>query len=162
VNTKLTPTKIPIRTIVTETDLISAVAESIARREEFYRQPRSGVPTLSRRLRNPGMIESWKDSNGVPLAAGMGVVEFSTESDGWRALRAQCRINIVKRRLTFLEFFGGRRGLYRGFRPRPAYDPTTYAAGVARCVSRLLQIDVESLLDPIDDPIIKLVNAKRG
>src|SRR5215469_6429241 len=101
--------------MVTERHLIQAFAEAIAHEEGWYIQRR--MPTVAQRLNNPCCLPHWKDELGMPYEEVNGFVEFPNADKGWRAARAQCRINIFKRRLTFREFFAGRHGLYKGFWP---------------------------------------------
>jgi hypothetical protein len=127
---------------LTETELINRFARAIARHEGFF--DRKKIQTVAQRTNNPGCLLHWKDTAGNPLPTVNGFVQFATEDDGWRALRAQCRINIKKRQLTFLEFFAGRPGMYRGFSPATERglaadmrksDPVQYARDVLAAVA---------------------------
>jgi len=113
---------------VTEQDLIERVARAIAHQEDFFKV--SKLPTVSQRCNNPGNLTHWKDAAGQPYPDANGYVQFPDVHAGWRALKAQCKINVLKRRLTWAEFFRGRPGAYRGFLQRGASDPLLYAGRV--------------------------------
>lgn len=121
---------------LTETELIDRFARAVARQEGFFDKRK--IPTVGQRCNNPGNLTHWRDPQGNPFPQANGYVMFPDEKTGWRALKAQCRINIMKRRLTFLEFFAGRPGVYSGFCPRDdnrdrslrKNDPVAYARKV--------------------------------
>lgn len=110
-----------------DSELINRFAKAIARKEDFFVS--KSLLTISQRLNNPGCLPHWKDREGTPYPEINGYVQFPEcqrpecnhqdhpAEEGWRALRAQCKINVFKRELTFLEFFAGKRGVYRGFCP---------------------------------------------
>ena len=128
---------------MTESVLIERFSLALARKEGWNKQGK--VPSVARRLNNPLCLAHWKAPDGSPYPEVCGYVEFPNAEIGWRAGRAQCRINIVKRRLTWRGFFAGVRGIYRGFCPQ---DPIQYA----REIMAALHVDVD-----LDTPIIDLV-----
>lgn len=117
-------------------ELIDRYAKAIARQEGYYNK--KAMPTVAQRCNNPGNLTHWKDPNGEPYPELNGYVHFPDEETGFRALRSQCKINILKRGLTFYEFFAGKRGVYGGFCPRDdnkdpmlkKNDPLVYAQHV--------------------------------
>lgn len=102
-------------TILTEQQLIESFANAVAQEETWFLKRK--MPTVSQRCNNPGCLEHWKDPDGKPYPEQNGFVVFPDEATGWKALRSQCKINILKRRLTWLEVFAGKHGVYRGLRP---------------------------------------------
>lgn len=102
---------------ITSTVLISEFAKSIAEKEGFFSDNKT-IPSVSKRLKNPGNLRSWRDPQGNPYPVFNGLVEFPSVDIGWMALRAQCKINILKRSLTMSQFFGGKPGVYAGFSSR--------------------------------------------
>lgn len=131
--------------IVHERDVVDVVAEAIAQREGFYATHRHGIPSVAQKLNNPGNMRSWKDPTGTPYPTVMGFVSFPTTEIGWRALRAQCRINVVKKNLTALEFFAGRPGTYHGYAADKS-DAATYARAVVARLTRALGRDCSAVL----------------
>jgi len=125
--------------------VVDAVARGIATREGFFQHSRGKIKPIPQRLRNPGSLDHWKDSAGRPLPVVNGYVNFPTVEDGWKALRAQCHRNIVKRALTFREFFAGKRNVYGGYvlRIGGKSDPLAYAADVLRFVRTWLNYGPE-------------------
>ena len=133
--------------------LIDRLSKAIGRKEDFFST--KPVPTISQRLNNPGCLPHWKDPSGTPYPEVNGFVEFPEcqnsgcshpdhpAEQGWRALRAQCKINVLKRDLTFLQFFAGKPGLYKGFCPKDdnsgfslrKNDPAAYAREVLVAVA---------------------------
>jgi hypothetical protein len=146
--------------MTTQKDLIERVAQAIAHKEGFYLKKK--LPTVAQRCNNPGNLTHWKDRNGNPFPTANGYVQFPDEETGWRALRAQCSINIVKRRLSFLEFFSGKPGIYAGFCPKDTTrdplarknDPVQYARTI---FSVVLGGDAERFPDGIKTPIHTLI-----
>jgi hypothetical protein len=135
---------------VTIAQLVEIFAQGVAEQESWYKSTRR-LPSVSRRLNNPGCLTHWMDSRGNPYPVNNGYVEFPTEEEGWKALRSQVRINIVKRGLTFREFFAGRRtreGRYEGFRPsHRGGSPLTDAGALAKYVSSKLGLGTATPID---------------
>lgn len=134
--------------------IVDVFARSIAWREGFFYNGKTA--TIAQMLGNPGCLERWKDPSGNPYTEINGYAEFPQctvpncrHKDhpcevGWRALRAQVKINIFKRNLNFFEFFAGRRGVYEGFAPlRKRVEPQPYAVFVMERVGRALGRDVD-------------------
>lgn len=143
----------------TEQQVIEAFAEAIAHFEGFYTQTRNNIPTVPQRLNNPGDLRSWKDENGRPFPVVNGFVQFPDIDRGWRALRAQCRINIIKRQLTVTEFFAGKRGVYWGYaNKQDGNDPTAYANFVYNKLTKILGGDIRAILAPggVEKPVLTL------
>lgn len=140
--------------------IIETVAQAIGNEEGIY--DRKKVPSIPQRLNNPGCLRSWKAPTGTknaPVAYPTvnGYVEFPTVEIGWEALRTQCKINIVKRGLTFREFFGGKPKVYGGFSPwtnGKGNTPLLYASNVLAYVKRRLSIEGIT----IDTPIVSLAD----
>lgn len=133
-----------------ETDLIIQFTDALAHEQGWYDVNRR-IQTVARRLNNPLCLEHWKKADGAPYPEYNGYVEFPDPDAGWRAGRAQCKINILKRKLTWREFFAGRAGVYRGFCPGRGdakQDPVQYA----RKVMERLKVAVS-----LDTPIVGLV-----
>lgn len=87
-------------------EVIETIAKRIARMEGYTK-----TSSLSFKNNNPGNLRSW---GKMPVTGGFAV--FPTAEAGWNALRKQISLNI-DRNLTFLEFFGGKPGIYPGFAP---------------------------------------------
>lgn len=145
---------------MTQKDCIERVAQAIARQEGFFlKKP---ILTVAQRCHNPGNLTHWKDRNGNPFPTNNGYVQFPDEETGWRALKAQCSINIVKRRLSFLEFCCGKPGIYAGFCPKDnnidrmvkKNDPVQYARNIFGWV---LSSDADKYPDGIKTPIHTLI-----
>ena len=81
-------------------------------------------PSISRRHLNPGNLR--------PVGASTGFQGFTTEAEGWAALRRQVLINIG-RGLTLNEFFLGKEGVYPGYSPLgdPGNKPEQIEAYIA-------------------------------
>ena len=144
-------------TTVPLTDLIEAIAQGIATEEDFYKKTKN-VPAISQRLNNPGCLDHWKNPKGRPYDVVNGFANFPDEETGWKALRAQCLINL-KRNLTWREFFAGKRRVYVGFRAHGGgKHPNQYAESVLTFVCRRLRLSdpptsIDSLIaDLLDDP----------
>jgi len=133
-------------------DVINAFARAVGKREGVFKEGK--VPTLPQRLGNPACLKHWKDPAGCAYPEVNGFVQFpQCERDGcvhpdhphevgWRAARAQVKINVVKRGLTFFEFFAGKRGVYDGHaNARDKNDPQAYAEYVVDQVCRELGVD---------------------
>ena len=134
---------------MTEQVLIDRFSSAIARKEGFYKNGR--VPSVAQRMNNPLNLTHWKDPNGKPYPEICGYVQFPDAEAGWRAGRAQCRINVVKRRLTWRAFFAGKQGVYKGFCPARGdakQDPIQYA----REIMSLMHVEAD-----LDTPIIDMV-----
>jgi hypothetical protein len=144
--------------VLTETELIDRFSKAIARTEGFYDKKK--IPTVAQRCNNPGNLTHWMDRAGRPMPTANGYVQFPSVEDGWRALRAQCKINIIKRKLTFFEFFAGKPGTYGGFCPKDddrdklmrKNDPLVYARNVLTMVTGL-----EASQFDVSTPITKLL-----
>lgn len=156
---------------------IDTFARAIAAKEGFYKQG-GKVPPIPRRLSNPGDLRHWKDKNGRAYPVVNGFVKFPECERpgckhvdhpceaGWSALRAQCKINVFKRRLTFREFFAGKPRVYDGYAPsRDGNNPRQYANDVLAYLRSKLALP-ESVLYPekgvvepltIETPIYALV-----
>lgn len=136
---------------MTEKELIFAAADAVALGEGFFAEPKKGAPpAVVVALRNPGAMRAWRGPDGEPYPTLMDLVQFPTVADGWRALRAQCRINIVKRRLTAREFFHGRRGVYRGYRTSdPSARMLQLVGAIASKAGRPVDLD-EILIELIE------------
>ena len=143
---------------LTETELIDRLSRAIARQEGFFDKKK--LPTVAQRCHNPGNLTHWKDWDGHPYPTANGYVMFPDEATGWRALRVQCRINALKRRLTFREFCAGKPGVFPGFCPDDddpdnllrKNDPLMYAQRVL-----VLVTSTEADNYDIDTPIVSLV-----
>jgi hypothetical protein len=134
--------------------LIEVFAQAIATKEGFHKS--SKIPSIAQRLNNPLCLEHWKDRNGRPYPVVNGYVKFPDAETGLAAGRSQCKINIVKRKLTFREFFAGKSKVYEGFCPRKdgKSDPVAYAIDVLRFVRNRLGLPAEITIDtPIHDLI---------
>lgn len=142
---------------MTQQTLVKAVADIIAKVAGFHDQVRRGRPEpVARRLNNPGLLTRWRirtqgrDDGEFPTE--FGFVRFPDLSTGESALRTQCHVNIVRRRLSTREFFRGKPAMkdaagYGGFISRRlAEDPQAYISAVVRH----LGIDENT-------PLIKLV-----
>lgn len=148
---------------LTETELIDRFSKAIARQEGFYDKRK--LLTVAQRCNNPGNLTHWKDRAGKPYPMSNGYVHFPTVEDGWRALRAQCKINVLKRRLTFREFFAGRPGVYAGYCPKDdgrdkmlrKNDPVVYARNVLGMVAGL---DAQHFT--VDTAIVTMLGAVDG
>ncbi|WP_321471174.1 hypothetical protein [uncultured Paludibaculum sp.] len=147
---------------MTELELIDTLSRAIAQEEDYFK--RGKMPSVSQRCNNPGNLTHWKDRAGVPYPLNNGFVQFPDEATGWRALRAQCRINVLKRKLSFLEFFAGKPGVYAGFCPRDdgrsmtrKNDPVRYARNVLTRVAGQAADAVG-----INTPIVALLGASDG
>jgi len=69
---------------------------------------------------------------------------------GWRAGRAQCKINIITRGLTFREFFAGKPGVYAGFAPEKDKNiPINYAQAVLDGIRNGLGLDPSITIDSV-------------
>lgn len=139
--------------------LIELVAEAIARENGFYKKG-GRVPSVSQRLNNPGCLEHWKDPSGHQMPEVNGLVEFESSDEGFRALRAQCRIVIAKRGLTFYEIFAGRLGVYRGLMPMRQdgiTNPMAYATKVVQFINRTAGTTAETSTVALDltNPLAK-------
>jgi hypothetical protein len=96
----------------------------------------------ARRNNNPGNLRSWK---GVPVDGGY--AKFPTAAEGWNALRSQIKRN-VGRSLTFIEFFGGKKGVYPGYAPgADGNAPRHYAEFVAKRVGVPADVPLITLID---------------
>lgn len=105
--------------------MIELFAEAIAHFEGYY-QPGS----RAKRNKNPGNLRRWDPKLPVD---GDGFQIFPTEMKGWEALRRQIWKNVFVRRLTLLEFFAGKQGVYAGYAPAgDKNDPAAYASFVHR------------------------------
>lgn len=136
---------------------IAAYAKACGTEEGFFKSGK--VPTIPQRLNNPLDLRSWKDNKGKPYPVVNGYAKFPDPETGWAAGRSQCRINIVKRQLTFREFFSGKRGVYAGFAPRAdRNDPFGYANNVLAFVKRAFPASEEVQAATIDTVIATLVN----
>ncbi len=132
--------------------LVDLIVQSLAWRETFFYNGKTR--TVAQKLNNPICLERWKDPRGEPYPEVNGYAEFPkceilrcVHRDhpcevGWRAARAQVKINVFKRRLTWIEFFSGRRGVYEGFSPvRKRSDPVEYANFVMGRVARAFGVE---------------------
>ncbi len=147
--------------------LIETFVQGIATKEGYYATKR--FATISQRLNNPCDLSSWKDPKGRPYLELNGYVNFPAcrKEDcshpdhpaeiGFGAGRGQCRINIIKRRLSFFEFFAGKKKVYGGFCPRSngKNDPIEYANFVLGYVVRRLGLDPTKV--NINTPIASLI-----
>lgn len=141
---------------MTETQLVDRFTRAWAKKEGFFDSKR--VPTVAQRLNNPCNLPHWKDRDGNPYPEVCGAVQFPDVETGWRAARAQTKINALKRRLTFLEFFAGKPGVYRGACPRDdarKMDPVAYARTVASAVApgTAINVVIVSLVVPDGEPV---------
>jgi hypothetical protein len=132
--------------------LIETLALAIGQEEGFFAQKK--IPTIPQRLNNPGDLRSWKAPNGKPYPVANGFACFPDAETGWAALRTQCRLNVVKRKLTLREFFGGKRAdgrvIYAGF--APAADKNNsyqYASNVLRYLARKGAVPAEATIDQV-------------
>jgi hypothetical protein len=119
-------------------DIVGSFTRALGMKEGYFKQ--SKVPTIPQRLGNPICLQRWRDPAGESYPEVNGYVDFPKcqrsrcshpdhpHEVGWRAARAQAKINILKRGLTFYEFFAGKRGVYSGFASeRSKNDPLEYA-----------------------------------
>jgi hypothetical protein len=106
-------------------EFVGLFAKRIATMEGFYTTSR-GKPSLAFRNNNPGNLRSW---GRYPVKAGFAV--FPSVEEGWHALKVQISKNI-ERKLTFKEFFCGKKGVYPGYAPdSDGNHCTNYATFVA-------------------------------
>ena len=134
---------------MTEANLIERLAGALAQKEGWYNARL--VPSVAQRLNNPLCLTHWKAADGTPLPEICGYVKFPDVESGWRAGRAQCRINVLKRKLTWRSFFAGQPGIYKGFCPARGdakQDPIQYA----RAIMALMHVEAD-----LDTPIIDLI-----
>lgn len=118
---------------MTEFALVEIISRAIARMEGFETVP----GCIARRRNNPGNlmdVKTWQ------------IRQFGTLEQGWAALRKQILTNI-KRDLTFLEFFAGKKVgkkvIYCGYAPEAAGNhPEFYAMFVVRYVNRFTDCQV--------------------
>lgn len=144
-------------------ELIEAVARAIARKEGFFVKGKNGIPTIAQRCNNPGNLTHWKDPNGKPYPMANGYVRFPDEETGWRALRAQVRINALKRGLTWREFFAGKPGLYAGFCPKDdGRDPLLRKNNPLEYAHQVLQWVAGPDASDINQPIRALLSVSEG
>ncbi len=141
--------------LIDQNAFIQTFAEAVAAKEGFY--DRKKIQTIPQRLNNPCCLPHWKNEQGRPFEEINGYVNFPTVERGWAAARAQCRINILKRKLTFREFFCGKPGVYDGFAKKgEKNDPMGYSRFVLNTLSRKLGIEDAT----IDTPIHTLFQGK--
>ena len=99
-------------------EYVDCFSKGIATMEGFYHKD-----SRAQRNNNPGNLRNWtnaKVSNGYAL--------FDTPEAGWLALKMQIHKNVVVRRLTLREFFGGKKGVYAGYAPAAdSNHPVHYA-----------------------------------
>ena len=113
--------------MVTKSELIHVFAEAIGTMEGFYKHN-----TWAQKNNNPGNIRVWGKNPQVG-----GFVRFETVAKGWGALYTQVDKNLFTRRLTILEFFQGKPGVYGGYAPAAdKNNPTHYAEFVRQFVVR--------------------------
>ena len=153
--------------MVTIQSLVTTFAEAIAIEEKLYKDCK--ITPISQRLANPGAMLSWRTARGF-YPTQNGYVKFPecsrancTNPDhpyevGFDALRSQCRMNIVTRKLSFLEFFQGKRSngktQYMGYlQSSGRLDPRQYATNVMKFVVRKVDAPRET---NIYTPIISL------
>jgi hypothetical protein len=103
-------------------DLLDIVTDAVATDAGFYEE---GCFSAARLLNNPGLMSSWRlpDGEFYPVAYGYSrkdeglpahrskviltrVVRFPDEDTGWRSLRAQCRMNVLKRSFSTSKLAG--------------------------------------------------------
>lgn len=134
---------------------VQVFAEAVAAEEGFFDRKR--IPTIPQRLNNPLCLRHWKNAAGAPYSEINGFVNFPDVEAGWAAGYVQCKINILKRGLTFKEFFNGKPGVYDGFAPaRDKHNPLAYAQKVLLYLSHKLRItepvtldtQIKTLIDP--------------
>lgn len=129
--------------------MIDVFVRAIATMEGFYK---SG--TLAQKNNNPGNLRSWA---GTETSGGY--ARFKRPEDGWRALRIQTERNLFIRRLTILEFFQGKRGVYPGYAPKADNNnPEGYAEFVRSFLLKELP-ELTILLPPKPVPQNTGVNA---
>lgn len=124
----------------TREQLLESFAACIATEEGFFVEG-----SLPARHSNPGNLTAWGK-----WPVDHGYVVFDSDETGWEALRKQCAKNIFDRRLTFLEFFAGKPGVYAGFCPAPTgsaltkgNDPHKYASDAVKWVNHKLGVAAE-------------------
>ena len=106
--------------------LVQKFAEAIARQEGFYSPGKRAA-----RNNNPGNLRPY---NKEQARDADGFRTFGKPEWGWDALRMQIWRNI-KRELTFLEFFAGKTGIYKGFSPSADGNrPVEYAKAVVASI----------------------------
>lgn len=152
--------------VITEQILVETYSTALAREEGWFDKNKR-LLSVAQRLNNPCLLQHWRDKAGTAYPEINGYVEFPNEDLGWRAGRAQCRINILKRKLTFYQFFAGKPGVYHGFlqysdgqrlqlQERKS-DPARYASRVMENVCAHLGIESAT----IDTPIFTLITQKK-
>jgi hypothetical protein len=103
-------------------NFLMGAAFTISRFEGFQ----SGACRRCRENNNPGAIRTWGQ---LPVRNGFAV--FPTLDQGWLALYRQIALN-VNRGLTWVEFFGGKPGVYSGYAPAADNNnPRQYGTFVA-------------------------------
>lgn len=140
-------------------EIVTAFAHYCGIEEGYFRHTRNGL-TIPQKMFNPLDLRVWKAPNGKPYPTVNGYVSFPRcqinhcqNSDhpaevGWRAGRAQCKINIITRGLTFREFFAGKPGVYGGFAPEKDKNiPIKYAQAVLDGVRNGLGLDPAITID---------------
>lgn len=138
----------------TTKELINAMAHAMAIQEGFYDKPGKFGDPIPRKMHNPGDLRTWLDAAGKPYPEVNGYVDFPAcqivgckhpdhpAQVGWHALRVQVWNCVVKRGLTFLEFFAGKPGIYAGFAPeKDKNDPLGYATKVLERMRVALTLD---------------------
>lgn len=131
----------------TAKQIIASMATAMGNVEGYYNQGK--IPTIPQRLNNPLDLRSWKKPDGTAWPEENGYVNFPacqktgcTDPDhpceiGWAAGRVQVSLNVIKRGLTFLEFFAGKPGVYYGFAPeKDKNEPVIYAQTVLARMTR--------------------------
>lgn len=130
-------------------DVIAQIADRIAKVEGYYvtakqaQQSRSKFPSLAQKNNNPGNIRSWGTRPVVN-----GYAQFPSVEEGFKALRTQVD-KVIKRGVTFREFFGGKDKVYPGYAPAAdSNHPIQYATHVAAAFPGVsIDTVIESLID---------------
>jgi hypothetical protein len=147
--------------MIDQSTFMDSFVQAIATKMGFY-QSWKNIEPISQKLNNPGCLEHWKDSNGKSFPVLNGYVNFPNASLGFGALKAQSKINILKRGLTFREFFMGKPRVYDGFckRGTPRDAALEMANFVCNWVVRRLGIPADSVT--LDTPIYTLITGAKA
>jgi hypothetical protein len=134
---------------MTKDDVIGEFSEAIAQMEGYYLDPNTlsprqrkgihliGGETSAKAYNNPGNIMGGWGTNRMDRN---GYTMFPNKESGWWALKVQVSRNI-ERKLTFKEFFGGKKDVYLGYAPagHSANNPDTYARFIVTRLNKVFR-----------------------